>query len=191
MNAEVIIRIFNSIVSVATAVGIYFGSLVIFPSFDNKNLSQAAIDPKSLRLLVMAILVVLILVLSGKLNEKKYWRGYLTIGSGFIVSFFIFLFLVYYPYYNKKVIRVDDCNANFFIGDKFRLDTSNILVGGKKPTIEELILGSSCDPSDVWTSSSIEHNYNIFVVHFIITVILYTVGLLLLIQALFLIDTKT
>lgn len=181
-DSSTILKIFNALVSVATAVGIYFGSIVLYPSFQNEKLSQTGINHSNLSIIVMIILTATMLVISNRFNKKKYSVRYLIIAIVFVAGFFIFLFNMYYPFRNKKILYVAGCDAYFFIGEKF------------KPTVppeqtatapEILIHGAACRPEHIWTEKSIERNYKLFMANFIVAISLFTIGILAAIHALF------
>ncbi|MDJ1498814.1 hypothetical protein QNI19_38145 [Cytophagaceae bacterium DM2B3-1] len=179
--------IFALVITFASTLSGYFLGIITFPKLSNEYLSQSLIDFKVLTIITCAIFFLVLLYLSLQFGFKKYAIWFWLAGVVAAISFFLITFNLYFPYENRYVIHVYECNrlgeAKYIIGTEFNSDFIKMAPDASKKTVENLILGSGCSPHKVWTAKSVERNYNTLISYYIICIFLFTSMVFFLLQA--------
>jgi hypothetical protein len=178
----------DKIINFVSSLSIYFSATTIFPHINNQDLLQSKVNIDKITALLLLVLYLAFLGLSDKWTLKKIPR-YVTIGLSLMASFFVTVFVFYYPFTNKKIVNVRfECGGTFLIGDSINYSK---LTSNKDFNYDSLatndpsgfIQRTECNPSFAWTFDSIEHNYNQLLLRYIIALIFFSLGVFCLLKA--------
>lgn len=176
-------KYWDTIASVVSTIIIYFLSSVQFPKIDNENLLQTTVDLKNLTFFLMMAVTISFLVLTKKVTHQKASAIFISVGLLLILGWLLVLFWKYYPFANKNIRVVHECESNFLIGNKIKFSKRLTPKLAAENSPEWLILNADCNPENIWTLESIEANFNrLFLLYFIL-ILLFSLGILSIIQA--------
>jgi hypothetical protein len=178
----------DKIVNFVTSIGIYIAATVIFPKIDNQDLIQSKINVDKLTALTLLVLYLAFVGFSAQWKSIKA-RIYTIVGSLLMFGFFYILFAFYYPYVNRKIIDVKfECGHIYLKGDSVNysklhqinaMNFDSLSKNDPKAFIQRM----DCDPSVCWTFESIEHNYNVIILRYVLSITLFSIGIFSLLKA--------
>jgi hypothetical protein len=178
----------DKIINILSSIGIYFSATAIFPHIDNKDLLQSSINIDKLTAFLMLGLYLLFLGV-GRVWRNIRLTAYWFAGLISLIGFLCCLFLFYYPFVNKKIVKVGfDCGAVFVRGDSINYDRLDTTRGINFDSLSRVnpasfIQKTDCDPSIGWTVASVERNYDCIVWLYIANLVLFSISIFSLIRA--------